>query len=278
MDIVAHESRISLRTAVVKPIASIVAICTGAPFGAEGPIILTGGALGSLLGQAVRVSPAERRTLVAAGAAAGMAAIFGAPIGAVLAIEPLLFEFSPRVFVPIVVASVFADAVHIMLLGHGPLFAVPAQDFAGLAPLPFYLVLGVACGLIATTVTWGVFAAEDAFERLPIKRFWHPILGAAAIALLGLAIPADPRRWLQRDQRQSRRVTVRWPVGGRGRRQTGRLVPGYRLRYLGEFARTCGRAFERPTGTRSQSLTRVESWGSAPKETSSAGPPQDQPA
>jgi H+/Cl- antiporter ClcA len=188
--VLARQSRISVRTAWTKPIASVIAIGTGSPFGAEGPIILTGGALGSLLGQAVKVSPAERRVLLAAGAAAGMSAIFGAPIGAVLlAIELLLFEFSPRVFVPIVVASVIADGVHIVALGAGPLFAVPHQNFAGLERLPLYAILGIACGLVAVLVTWGAFAAEDAFQRLPVRRFWQPVFGAVVVAVIDVLIP-----------------------------------------------------------------------------------------
>ncbi len=188
--VLVHQSRISWRAAITKPVASVIAIGTGAPFGAEGPIILTGGALGSLLGQSVRVSPSERKVLLAAGAAAGMAAIFGAPIGAVLlAIELLLFEFSPRVFVPLVVAAVFADGVHILLIGQGPLFQVPTHDFAGLQSLPFYVVLGAVCALLGIVITTGAFGLEDLFGLLPIQRFWHPIIGAAAVAGIGLAVP-----------------------------------------------------------------------------------------
>jgi CIC family chloride channel protein len=188
--VLVHQSRIGGRPAVAKPLASIVAIGTGAPFGAEGPVILTGSALGSLLGQAVKVSPSERKVLLAAGAAAGMSAIFGAPIGAVLlAIELLLFEFSPRVLVPIVIASVFADGVHVLLIGQGPLFPVPPHNFAGLAKLPFYVVLGVVCGVLGVVITRGAYAMEDAFGLLPVKRFWHPIIGAGAVALIGLAVP-----------------------------------------------------------------------------------------
>src|SRR5213596_3481111 len=124
--ILTKQSRIAPRTAVAKPVSAAVAIGTGAPFGAEGPIIVTGGALGSLVGQVVRVSPAERKILLASGAAAGMAATFGTPLAAVLlAIELLLFEFSTRAFVPLVVASAVAAGVHSRVFGSGPLFAVP---------------------------------------------------------------------------------------------------------------------------------------------------------
>lgn len=188
--VLAHQSRITVKTAVAKPLSTALAIGSGAPFGAEGPIIVTGGALGSLLGQLVRVSPAERKILLASGAAAGMSAIFGAPFGAVLlAIELLLFEFSTRAFVPLVVASVFADGVHTALIGQGPLFTVPHHDFAGLADLPWYVVLGLAVGVVALVLAKVVYAVEDAYLRLPLPRFWHPVIGAVGFAAIGLAVP-----------------------------------------------------------------------------------------
>ena len=135
--VLTKQSRIAPRTAVAKPLSAAIAIGTGAPFGAEGPIIVTGGSLGSLIGQVVRVSPAERKILLAAGAAAGMAATFGAPLAAVvLAIELLLFEFSTRAFVPLVVASSIAGGMHSLLFGAGPLFKVPPHNYAGLRVLP----------------------------------------------------------------------------------------------------------------------------------------------
>ena len=188
--VVAHQSRISLRTAVAKPTATALAIGTGAPFGAEGPIIVTGGALGSLLGQVMRVSPAERKVLLASGAAAGMAGIFGTPIGSVLlAVELLLFEYTVRAFVPLVIAAVFADSVHGVLIGKGPLFAVPAHLFEGFHTLPYYALLGLACGVLAVVLTKGLYRVEDLFEGLPIGRFWHPVLGASAFACIGLVVP-----------------------------------------------------------------------------------------
>src|SRR4029077_19699143 len=136
------QSRIAPRAAVAKPLSAAVAIGTGGPFGAEGPIIVTGGALGSLIGQLIRVTPSERKILLACGAAAGMSATFGAPIAAVvLAIELLLFEFSSRAFIPLVVAASVASGIHGALFGSGPLFAVPAHDFAGLRLLPWFVVL-----------------------------------------------------------------------------------------------------------------------------------------
>jgi len=185
-----HQSRLSPRTAVAKPVATSVAVGSGAPFGAEGPIIVTGGAVGSLLGQAVKVSPAERKILLASGAAAGMAAIFGTPIGAVvLAIELLLFEFSTRGLLPLVVASVVADAVHDVLDGPGPFFAVPEIAHSTPAQLPFYALLGLVAGLLGALLTFGVYRVEDGFARLPVPRFFHPMIGALGFALIGLLVP-----------------------------------------------------------------------------------------
>src|SRR5438067_9432601 len=148
--VLTKQSRIAPRAAVAKPLSAAIAIGTGGPFGAEGPIIVTGGSLGSLVGQLVPVSPSERKILLASGAAAGMAATFGTPLAAViLAIELLLFEFSTRAFIPLVVASALAAGMHSAFFGTGPLFAVPHHDFAGLSKLPYYVVLGIACGLLA---------------------------------------------------------------------------------------------------------------------------------
>ncbi len=185
-----HQSRITLRSALAKPFATALVLGTGGPFGAEGPIIITGGAIGSLLGQAVRVSPAERKVLLGCGAAAGMAAIFGTPFGAVLlAIELLMFEFSTRSLAPLVVASVLADGVHTRLIREGPLFAVPNHHFAGLGDLPFYVVLGVATGLLAVLITRVVYEVEDGFERLPVPQFWHPAIGAVVFVSIGFVVP-----------------------------------------------------------------------------------------
>src|SRR6185369_16217114 len=142
-----RQARIAPRAAVAKPLSAAIAIGTGGPFGAEGPIIVTGGAMGSLVGQILPVSPSERKILLACGAAAGMAATFGAPLASVmLAIELLLFEFSARAFVPLVVATALAGGVHSAIFGTGPLFAVPAQNYEGLDKLPLYALLGLACG------------------------------------------------------------------------------------------------------------------------------------
>jgi H+/Cl- antiporter ClcA len=188
--VLTRESRISPRAALAKPLSAAVAIGTGGPFGAEGPIIVTGGALGSLAGQLLRVSPAERKILLASGAAAGMAATFGAPLASVvLAIELLLFEFSARALIPLAVASSVAAGVHAGYAGPGPLFEVPHHAYAGLAYLPVFAVLGVACGLLAVVVCRGLFGVEHVFRRSRISEFWHPVIGAAMFATIGLAVP-----------------------------------------------------------------------------------------
>ncbi len=188
--VLTRQSRISPRAAIAKPLSAAIAIGTGGPFGAEGPIIVTGGAIGSLIGQVLPVSPSERKVLLAAGAAAGMAATFGTPLAAVvLAIELLLFEFSTRAFVPLVVSAAVAAGVHSAIFGSGPLFAVPAHDYAGLGKLPFFALLGLACGFVSVLVTKGLFAVERGYRGLPIPEFWHPVLGGVAFGLVGLVEP-----------------------------------------------------------------------------------------
>ncbi|MGH9002484.1 MAG: chloride channel protein, partial [Acidimicrobiia bacterium] len=188
--VLTRQSRVAPRTAVAKPVSAAVAIGTAAPFGAEGPIIVTGESLGSLLGQLLPVSPAERKILLACGAAAGMSATFGAPLAsAVLAIELLLFEFSARALVPLVVASGVAAAMHTALFGPGPLFEVPPHDYAGLSVLPAFVLLGLACGLLAVLISKGLFLVERAYRRLPVGEFWHPVLGALGFCAVGVVVP-----------------------------------------------------------------------------------------
>jgi H+/Cl- antiporter ClcA/CBS domain-containing protein len=188
--VLTKQSRIQPRTAIAKPASAALAIGTGAPFGAEGPIIVTGGSLGSLLGQVIRVSPSERKILLAAGAAAGMAATFGAPLAAVvLAIELLLFEFSTRVFIPLVVAASIAGGMHSWLFGPGPLFKVPPHHYAGLSVLPLFIVLGLGAGVLAAVVSRGLFAVEGVYRRLPVSDFWHPVIGAVIFATIGCFVP-----------------------------------------------------------------------------------------
>jgi H+/Cl- antiporter ClcA len=188
--VLTKQSRIAPRTAIAKPASAAIAIGTGGPFGAEGPIIVTGGAIGSLLGQVIPVSPSERKILLACGAAAGMAATFGAPLAAVvLAVELLIFEFSARALLPLVVSASVASGMHSLFFGPGPLFSVPAHDFSGLSQLPFYAALGILCGVLAVVVNKGLFAIEGGFRRLPVSPFWLPAIGALGFACIGIAVP-----------------------------------------------------------------------------------------
>lgn len=188
--VLTKQSRVAPRTAIAKPVSAALAIGTGAPFGAEGPIIVTGASIGSLLGQAIPVSPSERKILLAVGAAAGMSATFGAPLAAVvLAIELLLFEFSVRAFIPLVVGAAIAGGMHSALFEVGPLFQVPRNDYAGLRVLPAFVLLGLACGGLAIVVSRGLFLVEDLYRRLPVREFWHPAIGAAGFATVGLIVP-----------------------------------------------------------------------------------------
>jgi CIC family chloride channel protein len=185
-----NRSRIAPRVAILKPISAAIAIGTGGPFGAEGPIIQTGGAIGSLVGQAFHTTAVERKVLLACGAAAGMSATFNTPIaGVILAIELLLFEFKSRSFIPLVIASTLATAVHMRLLGAGPMFKVSAMDFAIPRGLPFYLVLGLVCGLAAVGFSKLLYWVEDQFDKLPVDELWWPAIGALALGIIGFFVP-----------------------------------------------------------------------------------------
>jgi chloride channel protein, CIC family len=184
-------SRVEPIVAVLKPISSAISIGTGGPFGAEGPIIMTGGAIGSLVARFFRLTSIERRILLSAGAAAGMSAIFGAPVAAVfLAIELLLFEWKPRSFIPVAVASVTAGALRVYLLGSGPVFAAPAHAPLGPAILLGALGLGLIAGVLSGIVTQMVYAFDDLFERIPIHWMWWPAIGGVIVGIGGLI---DPR-------------------------------------------------------------------------------------
>ena len=188
--VLTNRSRIQPRVAILKPISAAIAIGTGGPFGAEGPIIQTGGALGSLIGQIVHTTAAERKVLLACGAAAGMSATFNTPIaGVILAIELLLFEFKSRSFIPLVIASTLATAVHLQLLGSGPMFQVAAMDFSIPRALPFYLVLGAICGLAAVAFSKLLYWTEDQFDKLPIDELWWPAIGALGLGIIGYFVP-----------------------------------------------------------------------------------------
>jgi H+/Cl- antiporter ClcA/CBS domain-containing protein len=183
-------SRILPKVAILKPLSSAVSIGTGGPFGAEGPIIMTGGAFGSLFAQFFHLSNAERKTLLVAGAAAGMTATFGTPVAAMLlAVELLLFEWKPRSFVPVAVASVVAAAWRPWLMGPGILF--PMASSAAL-PAPGLLLaagLGILCGLASGLLTQMVYASEDLFQRLPLHWMWWPALGGVVVGVGGLLEP-----------------------------------------------------------------------------------------
>jgi CIC family chloride channel protein len=185
-----NRSRIQPRVAILKPISAAIAIGTGGPFGAEGPIIQTGGAVGSLIGQLVHTTASERKVLLACGAAAGMSATFNTPIaGVILAIELLLFEFKSRSFIPLVIASTIATAVHMQLLGTGPMFTVAAMDFGIPRALLFYVLLGGLCGLAAVGFSKLLYWTEDQFEKLPIDDLWWPAIGAIGLGIIGYFVP-----------------------------------------------------------------------------------------
>ncbi len=185
-----NSSRIQPRVAILKPISAAIAIGTGGPFGAEGPIIQTGGAVGSLVGQIFHTTGSERKVLLACGAAAGMSATFNTPIaGVILAIELLLFEFKSRSFIPLVIASTLATAVHMQLLGAGPMFTVKAMDFGIPRALPYYLVLGLICGMAAVGFSKLLYWTEDQFEKLPIDELWWPAIGALGLGVIGYFVP-----------------------------------------------------------------------------------------
>jgi CIC family chloride channel protein len=188
--VMVNRSRIEPRVAILKPVSAAIAIGTGGPFGAEGPIIQTGGAVGSLVGQAFHTTASERKVLLACGAAAGMSATFNTPIaGVILAIELLLFEFKARSFIPLVVASTLATAVHMQLLGAGPMFKVAAMDFGIPHALPFYLLLGLLCGFAAVGFSKLLYWTEDQFEKLPIDELWWPAIGALGLGIIGYFVP-----------------------------------------------------------------------------------------
>lgn len=189
--ILINGSRVEPKVAILKPLSSAISIGSGGPFGAEGPIIMTGGALGSVIAQFFHLTSAERKTLLVAGAAAGMSATFAAPVAAVLlAVELLLFEWKPRSFVPVALASATALVARRYLLGLGPLFPVPMHPaFIGPAGIAGCVVAGLAAGALSGLLTSAVYAAEDAFSRLRIHWMWWPALGGLVIGIGGLLFP-----------------------------------------------------------------------------------------
>jgi H+/Cl- antiporter ClcA len=188
--VLTNKSRIPARLTFLKPLSAAIAIGTGGPFGAEGPIIATGGALGSLIGQVLETTALERKTLLSAGAAAGMAATFGSPVSAVLlAVELLLFEYRPRSLIPVALAAATATGVRIAFVGAAPIFPMPGLLEPSGAALAGYIVLGALVGLVSVWVTGAVYWVEDGFERLPIHWMWWPALGAVAVGVIGYFVP-----------------------------------------------------------------------------------------
>ena len=178
------ESRLSLKVAILKPVSSAVSIGSGGPFGAEGPIIMTGGAIGSLFAQLFRLSAAERKTLLVAGATAGMTGIFGTPFASImLAVELLLFEWKPRSFVPVVTAVLVSLAWRPLLVGSGPLFPFAAATPTGIEPVAIAAALGLVTGLLAALLSFLLYRIEDGFHRLPIHWMWWPALGGVVVGI-----------------------------------------------------------------------------------------------
>ncbi len=189
--ILINGSKVQPRLAILKPLSSAISIGSGGPFGAEGPIIMTGGAIGSVIAQLFHLTAAERKTLLVAGAAAGMAATFATPVAAVLlAVELLLFEWKPRSAIPVALASATAGAARRYILGLGPLFPVPAHAiFIGPKGLAGCVIAGLLAGCLSSLLTLGVYAAEDSFLKLPIHWKWWPAIGGVAIGLGGMMFP-----------------------------------------------------------------------------------------
>lgn len=183
-------SRMSPKVAILKPVSSAIAIGSGGPFGAEGPIIMTGGSIGSIVAQAFHLTAAERKALLVAGAAGGMSAVFNTPLAAVLlAVEILLFEWKPRSLIPVALAAAVAALLRPYLLGSGAMFPVtphgllPTIDLLGAVPV------GLLAGVLAMALTLAVYGAEDAFRRLPLHWMWWPVLGGLVVGLGGMAEP-----------------------------------------------------------------------------------------
>lgn len=184
-------SRLDVKVALLKPLSSAISIGTGGPFGAEGPIIMTGGSIGSLIAQLLPVSDNERKTLLVAGAAAGMTAVFGTPIAAImLAIELLLFEWAPRSFIPVAAAAIVAAVERSALHMPSPLFPFAGSVETSLPGLACWMSIGILAGLLSGVLTRLVYACEDGFQKLPIHWMWWPMLGGLVVGIGGLI---DPR-------------------------------------------------------------------------------------
>jgi CIC family chloride channel protein len=184
--ILTNKSKIRPSITYLKPLSAAISIGTGGPFGAEGPIIATGGAFGSTIGQLLKISHNERKILLAAGATAGMSAIFGTPVAAIfLAVELLLFEFSPRSLIPVSIACITGAAGHHLLFGQAPVFEMPQIISPGNTALAMYTVIGILIGILAAFITKAVYFIEDCFEKIPIHWMWWPAIGGIAVGVIG---------------------------------------------------------------------------------------------
>ena len=185
-----NQSRTPARVMFLKPLSGAVSIGTGGPFGAEGPIIASGAAMGSLVGQLLRTTADERKIILASGAAAGMAATFGSPLSAVLlAVELLLFEYRVRSLIPVSFASITATALRAVWMGSTPIFSMPAVSMPSGEAMLFYVALGLVIGLAAAIATRAVYLTEDWFNRIPVHWMWWPALGGLAVGVIGFYIP-----------------------------------------------------------------------------------------
>jgi CIC family chloride channel protein len=188
--VLSNDSRVAPKVALLKPLCSAISIGSGGPFGAEGPVIGLGGSAGSLLGQWVEVSTWERKVLLSAGAAAGITAVFGCPVAAMLlSMELLLFEFSPDSIFAVGLASTVSAILRVAVVGGDPIFAMPALAPAGAGASCYYVALGIPLGVAAWGITEATHACEALYEKLPIHWMWWPAIGGAFVGLIGYAEP-----------------------------------------------------------------------------------------
>jgi len=190
--ILMNGSKVPPKVALLKPVSSAIAIGSGGPFGAEGPIIMTGGALGSTLAQLLHLTSVERRTLLVAGAAAGMTAVFGTPVAAVLlGVEVLLFEFKPRSLLPVAAAVLVAALLRYSWIGAAPLFPVPVHaSYIGFDGMGAALLVGISAGIASVILTESIYIAEEFYEKTHLHWMWWPAIGGVAVGVAGLFFPA----------------------------------------------------------------------------------------
>jgi H+/Cl- antiporter ClcA/CBS domain-containing protein len=190
--ILMNGAKVPPKVAVLKPVSSAIAIGTGGPFGAEGPIIMTGGALGSTIAQLLHLTSVERRTLLVAGAAAGMTAVFGTPVAAVLlGVEILLFEFKPRSLIPVATAAAVAALLRHGWIGAAPLFPVPAHaSYIGFDGMGGALLIGLTAGIASVLLTVSIYITEDFYAKTRLHWMWWPAIGGVAVGIAGLFFPA----------------------------------------------------------------------------------------